>query len=454
LDLTPVTVLGGGLAGSEAAWQLAERGIAVRLFEMRPGMPSPAHHGPDLAELVCSNSFKGVDPATAPGMLKRELESMRSLVMRVARDTAVPAGGALAVDRSAFARAVTETVTSHPLIEIIREEATAVPDGEVIVATGPLTSSGLEPALSALLGDGRLAFFDAAAPIVDASSVDLSVAFAASRYDKGDGADYLNCSLDRDAYEALMDALLAAERVTAKDFEASDLFQACQPVEEVARRGRDALRFGALKPVGLTDPRTGERPWAVVQLRPENREGTAFNLVGFQTNLTFAEQRRVFRSIPGLGNAEFLRYGVMHRNTFVDAPRLLTATLALRSDPRVHITGQLAGTEGYLEAAATGLVAAMDVAATRRGETLAPLPRTTALGALLAYASDPEVVDYQPMHVNFGLFPPLEPAVRNKRRRHDAMSERAARDLSEWLAAPPDVLAPPAGPRARPVIAS
>ena len=445
MDRTPVTVIGGGLAGSEAAWQLAERGIPVRLLEMRPATSSPAHHGQDLAELVCSNSFKSVDPETAPGMLKRELEAMGSFVMRTARASAVPAGGALAVDRAAFSAAITSTLARHPLVELVREEAARLPPGDVIVATGPLTSSAFEPALAALLGEKRLAFFDAAAPIVDASTVDLSVAFAASRYGKGGGADYLNCPLDRGAYEALIDALVSADRVTAKEFETSDLFQACQPVEEVARRGLDALRFGALKPVGLTDPHTGERPWAVVQLRPENRDATAFNLVGFQTNLTFGEQRRVFRTIPGLERAEFLRYGVMHRNTFVDAPRLLTPTLAVRSEPRVRIAGQLAGTEGYLEAAGGGIVAALDVAASRGAMKLPALPQTTALGALLAYASDPEVVDYQPMHVNFGLLPVLEPLVRNKRRRHATLSERADRDLVRWLAALPRPLAPIGG---------
>jgi methylenetetrahydrofolate--tRNA-(uracil-5-)-methyltransferase len=443
VDGTPVTVIGGGLAGSEAAWQLAERGIPVRLMEMRPGTSSPAHHGGDLAELVCSNSLKSVDPETAPGMLKRELEALGSLVMRTARACAVPAGGALAVDRTLFSRAMTDALAAHPLVDLVREEATALPDGDVVIATGPLTSHAFESALTSLLGETRLAFHDAAAPIVDASTVDLEVAFSASRYDKGGGADYLNCPLDREAYAALIDALVTAERVHAKEFETSDLFQACQPVEEVARRGLDTLRFGALKPVGLTDPRTGERPWAVVQLRPENRDGTAYNLVGFQTNLTFGEQRRVFRTIPGIEGAEFLRYGVMHRNTFVDAPRLLTPTLALRAESRVRIAGQLAGTEGYLEAAAGGLVAALDVAASQFAVFLPPVPRTTALGALLAYAADPKVTDYQPMHVNFGLLPTMEPPVRNKRRRHAALSDRAGGDLLRWIAQLPQQLRPP-----------
>ena len=439
---SPVTVIGAGLAGSEAAWQLAERGVPVRLLEMRPGVTSPAHHGANMAELVCSNSFKGMDTATAAGMLKRELDGMGSLLMDVARATAVPAGTALAVDRAAFSRAITQRLSSHPLVDVIREEATALPEGDVIIATGPLTSAAFEPVLGSLVGEKRLAFFDAAAPIIDAASIDRSVVFAASRYGKGVGADYLNCPLDPDAYEALIDALISARRVTSKDFETSDLFHACQPVEEIARRGREALRFGALKPVGLTDPRTGQRPWAVVQLRSENREGSAYNLVGFQTNLTFSEQRAVFRTIPGLQSADFLRYGVMHRNTFVDAPRLLTSTLALRAHPRVRIAGQLAGTEGYLEAAAGGLIAALDVAASRAGAHLSAVPRTTALGSLLAYASDSDVVDYQPMHVNLGLFPPLDAPIRNKDRRHAAFSDRAGRDFGDWLGT-----IPPASPR-------
>lgn len=428
-----VTVIGGGLAGAEAAFQLAVRRVPTRLIEMRPSAQSPAHHTGFLGELVCSNSLKSDDPATAPGMLKREMASLGSVVIACARATAVPAGGALAVDRDAFGNLLTQVVSSLPDIEVVHEEAAHIPAGDVIIATGPLTSSAFEGALSALVGADRLAFFDAAAPIIDASSVDRTVCFAQSRYDKGGGADYLNCPMTEEQYAAFIEELVSAQRVHAKDFETSELFQACQPVEEIARRGGDAIRFGALKPVGLTDPVTGRRPWAVVQLRSENRAGTAYNMVGFQTNLRFAEQERVFRMIPGLEYAEFLRYGVMHRNTFLDAPRLLTSELAVRECPRVRVAGQLAGTEGYLEAAAGGLVAALGLVRVRRGLQQHVLPAETSLGALLAYATDPETAPYQPMHVNFGLLPPLEPYVRNKRARHAALADRGAAALQNWL---------------------
>lgn len=433
-----ITVIGGGLAGCEAAYQLAVREIRVRLVEMRPLVTAPAHHTDLLGELVCSNSLKSDDPASAAGMLKRELDALGSVVLACARATAVAAGGALAVDRAAFSALLTRTVTEHPGIEVIRAEATSIPAGEVIVATGPLTSSGLEPALLRLTGSDKLAFFDAAAPIVEAATIDSSVVFRQSRYDKGGGADYLNCPMERDEYEAFIAALTDADRVTAKDFETTDLFHSCQPAEEVARRGPDALRFGAMKPVGLTDPATGRRPWAVVQLRPENREHTAYNLVGFQTNLTFSEQARVFRMIPGLRDAEFLRFGVMHRNTFVDAPRLLDPDLTLRSDPRVRIAGQLSGTEGYLEAAASGLVAALGAVYPEAARPIR-LPGETALGSLIAHATDPDTAPYQPMHVNIGILPALVPPVRGKRERYAAHGSRAAVAMAEWLAANEDL---------------
>ncbi len=401
---------------------------------MRPVVPSPAHHTEGLAELVCSNSLKSADPASAPGMLKSELGSLGSLVLACAYAAAVPAGGALAVDRSRFSEAITVTLSAMPALSIVREEVRDLPDGAVIVATGPLTSPAFEPALSRLLGEGRLAFFDAAAPIVSGESLDREVCFAASRYDKGEGADYVNCPMDRVEYDTFADALVSAERVTLKDFETGELFQACQPIEEVLRRGRDAPRFGAMKPVGLTDPRTGRRPWAVVQLRPEDRSGNSYNLVGFQTNLTFAEQRRVFRLIPGLGSAEFLRYGVMHRNTFVDAPRLVTSDLAVRTEPRVRLAGQLAGTEGYLEAAAGGLVAALGTYAASIGAPPVRLPKETAFGSLLSYATDPETTEYQPMHVNFGLLPELDVAIRDKRERRSALAARGQAALAAFLA--------------------
>lgn len=429
-----VTIIGAGIAGSEAAWQLAARGIPVRLVEMRPGTSTPAHHTSEFAELVCSNSLKSDDPTTAAGLLKAELAALGSMVLAAARATAVPAGAALAVDRRGFASLVTRTLTDHPLITIEHREAAEIPPGDVIIAAGPLMGSALEAPLSELIGESRLAFYDAAAPIVDAATVDRRVAFAASRWDKGGGADYLNCPLTREEYDHLVAELVSASRVHAKDFERRELFSACQPVEEIARTGAEALRYGALKPVGLEDPRTGERPWAVVQLRPENRSATAYNLVGFQTNLTFGEQKRVFGLIPGLENAEFLRYGVMHRNTFVDAPRLLTPGLALRAEPRVRIAGQLAGTEGYPEAAASGLLAALDVWVRRTGNPEMVLPVTTALGSLIGYATDPETSPYQPMHVNFGLVPPLPGRLSGKRARYAAYAERAREDLARALA--------------------
>jgi len=428
-----VTVIGGGLAGTEAAFQLAVRGIPVRLIEMRPDHESPAHHTGLLGELVCSNSLKSDDPATAAGMLKRELAPLGSIVLACARATAVAAGGALAVDRAAFGALLTRAIESLPLVEVVHQVAETVPLGDVIVATGPLTDRALEDSLSALVGAERLAFFDAAAPIVEAADIDRQVCFAESRYGKGEGADYLNCPMDRDVYEAFVDALLSAERVHAKDFESGDLFHACLPVEEIARRGRDALRFGPMKPVGLTDPATGHRPHAVVQLRSENRAQTAYNLVGFQTNLTFAEQSRVFGMIPGLQSATFLRYGVMHRNTFVDAPHLLTSDLALRDEPRVRLAGQLSGTEGYLEAAASGLVAALGLAAARAAAGTVILPQETVLGALLSYATDPATESYQPMHVNFGLLPAPVPPIKGKRERYAAYAVRGSEALTSWL---------------------
>jgi methylenetetrahydrofolate--tRNA-(uracil-5-)-methyltransferase len=434
-----VTVIGGGLAGCEAAFQLAARSVPVTLFEMRPVVHGAAHHTDWLAELVCSNSLKSMEPSSASGMLKTEMSAMGSLILACARRAAVPAGSALAVDRARFSAGIESTLASLPALTLVRREITAVPDGPVIIATGPLTSPAFEPALSRLVGPERLAFFDAAAPIIDATTIDRSICFAASRYGKGDGADYLNCPMDAEEYEAFVDALLSAERVTRKEFETDELFQACQPVEEVARRGRDAPRFGALKPVGLTDPRSGRRPWAVVQLRPEDRSGGAYNLVGFQTNLTFEQQRHVFRMIPGLRDAEFLRYGVMHRNTFLDAPRLLTGDLALRSDPRIRFAGQLTGTEGYLEAAAGGLVAALGAYAATTGADAPALPSDTAYGALLAHATDPATTHYQPMHVNFGIVPPIEPHVRDKRARHEALATRGAGAIAAFVASRPDL---------------
>ena len=435
-----VTGVGGGLAGSECALQLARRGVRVRLFEQRPTRPSPAHHGAGLAELVCSNSLKSTKPDTAAGLLKWELERLGSELLRIARECSVPAGGALAVDRELFSRAVTERVAADPLIELVREEVTTIPEGPCVIAAGPLCSDALFSAIAGIVGGERMSFFDAAAPIVDAESLDRSLVFEQSRYGEEGSGDYLNCPMTREEYDAFMGALLGAERVIARDFEQADLFCACQPVEEVARTGHDSLRFGALKPVGLTDPRTGRRPWAAVQLRAENASRTAYNLVGFQTNLTWPEQRRVFRMIPGLGEAEFLRYGVMHRNSFVDAPRALDATFAVPGTS-VRLAGQITGTEGYVEAIASGLLAALNTAAELSGKEPVRLPATGALGALVAYATDPATSDYQPMHVNFGLVPPLADPPRNKAARREALAARARADLDAYLASRPDLLA-------------
>lgn len=432
-------VIGAGIAGSEAAYQLAVRGVKVQLVEMRPTIFTAAHSTDRFAELVCSNSLKNTDPDTAAGLLKQELSSLGSLVLRVAEETRVPAGKALAVDRERFSERLTEILMSHPLIEVSRREADALPrTGRVIIATGPLTSPRFESVLESLVGP-RLSFYDAAAPIVDAESIDRDVVFAQSRYD-AEGADYLNAPMTRDQYEAFLDALVGARRAHVEELNSRNLFQACQPIEEVARTGRDALRFGALKPVGLTDPRTGSRPWAVVQLRSENRSKSAYNLVGFQTNLAFPEQRRVFSMIPGLQHAEFHRYGVMHRNTFVDAPRVLDATLALRRRRRIRLAGQLTGTEGYAEAAMSGLLAALNTWADLAGHPAFVLPATTAFGALIAHATDRSKTRYQPMHVNFGIMPPLPLRVRGKRDRYAAYAARAREDLAMYLRERPQYL--------------
>ena len=427
-----VDVVGAGLAGSECALGLADRGVRVRLHEERPVRMSPAHHTDLFAELVCSNSLKSTKPETAAGVLKWELDAMGCRLLAIARSCSVPAGGALAVDRETFSQAVTGAVMSHPLIDVVREEVTEIPEGPVVIAAGPLCSDALFSAISLAVGEGSMSFFDAAAPIVSAESIDRDTAFSQSRYEEGGVGDYLNCPMERDEYDAFMDALLAADRVIARDFEQADLFCACQPIEEVARTGHDSIRFGALKPVGLTDPRTGRRPWAAVQLRAENVQRSAYNLVGFQTNLTWPEQRRVFRMIPGLEQAEFLRYGVMHRNSFVDTPHALDPTFAIPGT-RVRLAGQITGTEGYVEAMASGLLAALNTYADLAGLPYPKLPVTGALGSLVAYATNPSTVDYQPMHVNFGLVPALESAPRRKDERRRLMAERARADMTSFV---------------------
>lgn len=439
--MAQVTVIGGGLAGSECALQLARRGISVTLMEMRPQTMTPAHHTASFAELVCSNSFKATRHDSAAGLLKEELRLMGSELITCAAAAAVPAGGALAVDRERFSAEVEARIAAQPNITVERTEATTIPEGHVVIAAGPLCSPALAEEVLKLVGGTALSFFDAAAPIVDATTLNRDAIFTQSRYGEAGEGDYLNCPLNREEYDAFIDALVGAERVVLKDFERTDLFQACQPAEEVARTGHDALRFGAMKPVGLIDPRTGHRPWAAIQLRAENRERTSYNLVGFQTNLTFPEQRRVFRMVPGLEDAEFFRYGVMHRNTFVDAPHVLDGTFAVPGT-MVRLAGQITGTEGYMEAVASGLLAALNTVADLTGAPSVQLPETGALGALVHYATNPATEAYQPMHVNFGLVPPLADGKRrSKRDRYAAYADRALADLKRYLATRGDLFA-------------
>ncbi len=436
-----VNIIGAGLAGSEAALQLAQRGVHVRLFEMRPETETDVHRGGDCAELVCSNSLKSTKPESAAGMLKAELAALGSQLIAAAGRSRVDAGGALAVDRDEFSADVTSMVEENPYIEY---RVMCVSDpldaclgaaDATILATGPLTSDALAQWLVDKTGSDNLAFFDAAAPVVMADSLDMDALFRQSRYEQDAPGDYLNAPFDKESYDAFIAQLVAADRVIKRDFETKDLFQACQPIEEIARKGADAPRFGTCKPVGLTDPATGRRPWAAVQLRAENAQGTAYNLVGFQTNLTFGEQKRVFRMIPGLQNAEFARYGVMHRNTFIQAPRLLDRDLRLRGvDAPVYVAGQLSGTEGYCEAIASGLMCALFVYAQLQGMQPPLLPVETAFGALLDYATDPATQDYQPMHVNFGILKPLDQHIRNKGMRYAAYAERGSRAMEGYVA--------------------
>ena len=435
-----VNIIGAGLAGSEAALQLAQRGVHVRLFEMRPETETDVHRGGDCAELVCSNSLKSTKPESAAGMLKAELAALGSQLIAAAGRSRVDAGGALAVDRDEFSADVTSMVKENPYIEYRvmcvsdpLDASLGVADA-TILATGPLTSDALAQWLVDKTGSDNLAFFDAAAPVVMADSLDMDVLFRQSRYEQDAPGDYLNAPFDKEGYDAFIAELVAADRVIKRDFETKDLFQACQPIEEIARKGADAPRFGTCKPVGLTDPATGRRPWAAVQLRAENAQGTAYNLVGFQTNLTFGEQKRVFRMIPGLQNAEFARYGVMHRNTFIQAPRLLDRDLRLRGiDAPVYVAGQLSGTEGYCEAIASGLMCALFVYAQLQGMQAPLLPVETAFGALLDYATDPATQDYQPMHVNFGILKPLDQHIRNKGMRYAAYAERGSRAMEGYV---------------------
>ncbi|HHS97059.1 MAG TPA: FADH(2)-oxidizing methylenetetrahydrofolate--tRNA-(uracil(54)-C(5))-methyltransferase TrmFO [Chloroflexi bacterium] len=433
-----LVVVGGGLAGSEAAWQAAERGVEVVLYEMRPRKMTPAHVTDRLAELVCSNSLGSDLPDRAPGLLKAELRRLGSLILACADATRVPAGSALAVDRERFAEEVTRRIEAHPRIRVVREEVTEIPEGPVVIATGPLTSESLTRAIGDLTGQEYLYFYDAMAPIVTAESIDMSIAFRASRYGRG-GADYINCPMTREEYERFVDALVTAERIPLRDFEREDprFFEGCLPIEVLAARGRDALAYGPLRPVGLIDPRTGKRPYAVVQLRRDNLAGTLYNMVGFQTNLRYGEQERVFRMIPGLERAEFVRYGQMHRNTFLNAPLLLEPTMAFRGRPGLFFAGQITGVEGYVGSVGSGWVAGVNAARFVLGEEPLVLPRTTMLGALCYYVSHADPRTFQPMKANFGLLPPLSPPVRDKRRRYRAYVERALADLEAALAALP-----------------
>jgi methylenetetrahydrofolate--tRNA-(uracil-5-)-methyltransferase len=441
--VSDVAVIGGGLAGCETAWHVAAAGHRVRLYEMRPARGTEAHRTDRLAELVCSNSFRSAAHDAAVGVLKDEMRRLGSLVMRVADATAVPAGTALAVDRERFASGVTAAVAGHPSIEIVREEVTALPDALTVVATGPLTSPAFSDVLRALCGEEHLYFYDAIAPIVTADSIDRAIVFGQSRYDKG-GDDYLNCPFTRDEYYAFVAAVRAAETVPARAFERCVYFEGCMPIEELARRGPDTLAFGPMRPVGLVDPRSGQRPFAVAQLRQDDTAATLYNLVGFQTKMTYPAQRRVLRMIPGLAAAEFVRLGSLHRNTFINSPRVLRPTLQVRGRDPLFLAGQLVGVEGYVESAATGILAGTNAVRLLRGAPLLVPPRTSALGSLIAYVTDAARRDFQPMNANYGLFPPLTGGARGRDRRLQ-MAARALRDLAQWAdaagVAPPQPVA-------------
>ena len=419
-----VKVIGAGLAGSEAAWQLAKRGIGVELYEMKPEKMSPAHHSPDFAELVCSNSLRGDRLENAVGLLKEELRRCGSLIMECAEATRVEAGGCLAVDRAGFSRMVTEKIKANPLIHVVSEEVTRIPQEPVIIATGPLTSDALSESIGQYFGADYLHFFDAAAPLVTAESVDMNLAWWQSRYDRGT-PDYINCALDKEQYETFVRELIFAEEAEVHGFEDRNVFEGCMPVEVMARRGLDTLRYGPMKPVGLTDPKTGREPYAVVQLRQDNAAKSVFNLVGFQTHLKFGEQKRVFSMIPALHDAEFVRYGVMHQNTFLQSPKLLDCNFADRRNPLVAFAGQMTGVEGYVESTASGFLAAVTMAAKVQNRPVPEFPKTTAIGALGHYISDGSIESFQPMNINFSIIAPLEQRIRKKAEKNLAISARA-----------------------------
>ena len=428
-----VTVIGGGMAGVEAAWQLAKRKIKVNLYEMKPVKFSPAHKNENLAELVCSNSLKAMRLESAAGLLKEEMRRFGSLCMLAADECKVDAGGALAVDRDEFARIITEKIKENEYINLIREEVTEIPEGNVIIAAGPLASDSLSESISKLCGEG-LHFFDAAAPIVSADSINMEKAFTASRYDRGGDDDYINCPMNKEEYEHFYNELINGESADLHSFDKrKDVYEGCMPIEVMASRGENTMRFGPLKPVGLRDPRTGHRPWAVLQLRKENNMGTLYNLVGFQTNLKFAEQKRIFSLIPALENAEFMRYGVMHRNTFISSPELLNSDYSFRQRRNLFFAGQITGVEGYMESASSGILAGVNMARLIEGLDTVTLPETTMMGALSRYISDESVRNFQPMGANFGVLPPIEPHIRDKKERYAALSQRGIADLMKFM---------------------
>ena len=428
-----VTVIGGGMAGVEAAWQLAKRKIKVNLYEMKPVKFSPAHKNENLAELVCSNSLKAMRLESAAGLLKEEMRRFGSLCMLAADECKVDAGGALAVDRDEFARIITEKIKENEYINLIREEVTEIPEGNVIIAAGPLASDSLSESISKLCGEG-LHFFDAAAPIVSADSINMEKAFTASRYDRGGDDDYINCPMNKEEYEHFYNELINGESAELHSFDKrKDVYEGCMSIEVMASRGENTMRFGPLKPVGLRDPRTGHRPWAVLQLRKENNMGTLYNLVGFQTNLKFAEQKRIFSLIPALENAEFMRYGVMHRNTFISSPELLNSDYSFRQRSNLFFAGQITGVEGYMESASSGILAGVNMARLIEGLDTVTLPETTMMGALSRYISDESVKNFQPMGANFGVLPPIEPHIRDKKERYAALSQRGISDLMKFM---------------------
>ena len=430
--MIPITVIGAGLAGCEAAWQIAEKGIPVDLFEMRPHRMTPAHQSDRLSELVCSNSLRGTGMHNAVGLLKEELRRCNSLFITTADKHAVPAGGALAVDREGFADQITKLIEEHPQITLHRQEITDIPEDRlVIIASGPLTSDALAEKVGTLTGQDHLYFYDAIAPIVEADSIDMEQVYAASRYDRG-GADYLNCPFDKEQYLAFVEALCKGDKVVPHDFEKIIHFEGCMPVEVLAERGEMTLAFGPMKPVGLRDPRTGRDPFAVIQLRQDDKHASLYNLVGFQTKLTYLEQERIFRTIPGLGNVKFARLGSMHRNTFINAPNCLTETLQLKESPNIFFAGQITGVEGYVESAASGFLAGLSAAAYYQENSFQPPPLTTALGALLNYPVAASAENFQPMNITYGLFPALEQRIRKRRDRRQALADRALADLELW----------------------